>query len=174
MMISMKTVACFLFLFLLVVGRANASDQFEKVQCGSDIPKALVGRRASNERVVVLEDRHKALGLKDLGADQISDRLSTINWRICGNEYVLLEDDFVRDALPFPPHSKDAPAFSGICQVNGRDLPDFIIAVLNFVPGKEPLTASAAWRIDQKRAKFIKISTDALLCPRSGIVEGGP
>jgi hypothetical protein len=169
----MKTVTCVLLLLLLVGGSANASDEFEKVRCGSDVPKALIGRRAPNERVVVLEERYKSLGLKDLGADQISDHLSSINWLICGAEYVLLEDDFVRDVLPFPPHSKSAPAFSGICQVNGRDLPDIIIAVLNFAPGKEPLTASAAWRIDQKRAKFIKVSTDGLLCPRSGIVEPG-
>src|SRR5262249_8637374 len=86
------------------------SNQFDKVRCGSDIPKALMGQRASNERVVVIEDRHKALGLKDLGADEISGRLSTVWWRICGAEYVLLEDDHVRDVLPFPSHSKDAPA----------------------------------------------------------------
>ena len=64
----------------------------------------------SNETIVVLEERHKDLGLKDVGASEISDRLNVISWRICGEEYVLLEDkDVVRDVLKFPKHSKDSP-----------------------------------------------------------------
>jgi hypothetical protein len=172
----MKRIACVLCLFLLVCGDALAADEFDKVQCGSDIPKTLIGQRASNDRVVAIEGRHKDLRLKDLGGDEISDRLSSTNWLICGNEFVTLQDDRIRDVLPFPPHSKDAPAFSGICQVNGKDVPDAIVAVLSFKPGTEPLTASAAWKIDKKRTKFVKISTDGLTCPRSGIatVDGGP
>src|SRR5262249_15381563 len=101
--------------------------------------------------------------------------LSTVWWRICGAEYVLLEDDHVRDVLPFPSHSKQAPAFTGTCQANGRNVQDIIVAVLNYKAGTEPLTASAAWKIDKKRAKFDKIATEGLLCPRSGIstVDGG-
>ncbi len=172
----MKGIACALCLFFLVCGDACAADEFDKVQCGSDIPKVLIGQRSSNDRVVVIEDRHKDLRLKVLGSDEISDRLSTTNWLICGNEFVTLQDDRIRDVLPFPPHSKDAPAFGGICQVNGKDVPDVIVAVLSLRPGIEPLTASAAWKIDKKRAKFAKISTDGLTCPRSGIatVDGGP
>jgi hypothetical protein len=171
----MKTIVCFLVPLLLFGGQAYATDGFEKVQCGTDIPRALIGQRISTERVVSIEARHKALGLKDLGSDMISDRLSSTNWLICGTEYVLLEDNLVRDALPFPPHSKDRPAFTGTCQMNGRDVPDVIIAVLNFKSGTEPLTANTAWTIDKKRAKFIKMSTEGLLCPRSGIftVDGG-
>jgi hypothetical protein len=173
--ISIKTVVCLLILFVLVGGNANASDQFERVRCGSDVRKALIGQKASNERIVVLEDRYEALGLKNLGADQISDSLYAVDWLICGNEYVLLEDELVRDVILLPPHSKSTPAFSGICQVNGRDLADVIIAVLNFAPGTRPLTAAAAWKIDTKRAKFVKMSTDGLVCPRSGIftTDGG-
>jgi len=163
-------------LILLLLSFATAySDQFDKVRCGSDIPKALMGQRASNERVVVIEDRHKALGLKDLGANEISGRLSAVWWRICGAEYVLLEDDHVRDVLPFPSHSRDAPAFTGTCQINGKNVRDVIIAVLNNKAGNDPLTASAAWKIDQQRAKFDKVATEGLLCPRSGIstADGG-
>jgi hypothetical protein len=174
--VAMKGIACILCLFFLVCGDARAEDEFDKVQCGSDIAKALIGQRSSNDRVVVTEGRHKDLRLKNLGGDEISDRLSSTNWSICGNEFVTLQDDRVRDVLPFPSHSKDAPAFSGICQLNGKDAPDVIVAVLSFRPGTEPLTASAAWRIDKKRAKFVKISIDGLTCPRSGIatVDGGP
>jgi hypothetical protein len=110
-----------------------------------------------------------------LGADIISDHLSSVNWLICGTEYILLEDNIVRDVLPFPPHSKQAPAFTGVCQINGKDVPGLIVAVLNYKTGTEPLTANAAWKIDEKRAKFVTMSTDGLLCPRSGIftIDGG-
>ena len=86
------------------------ADGFDSVRCGSDVRKALLGRTMSNEKIVVLEERNKDLGLKDLGASEISDRLSVISWRICGEEYVLLEHkNAVRDVLKFPKHSKDSP-----------------------------------------------------------------
>jgi hypothetical protein len=52
------------------------ADGFESVRCGSDVRKALLGRKMSNEKIVVLEERHKDLGLKDLGASEISDHSS--------------------------------------------------------------------------------------------------
>jgi hypothetical protein len=163
------TVASCAIMLFCSFGAARA-DQFDKVRCGSDIAKALIGQRASNERVVALEGRHKDLGLKDLGADEISRQLSTISWMICGSEFMLLEDQhIVRDVIAFPPHSKSAPAFGGICQIDGKDSQNVIVAVLNDRPGTEPLPATAAWKIDEKRAKFVKISTDSLFCPRNGI-----
>jgi hypothetical protein len=70
------------------------------------------GRTLPNEKVNVLEERHKDLGLKDLGGTEISDRLFLISWRICGQEYVLLEEqNVVRDVLKFPNHSKASPQF---------------------------------------------------------------
>src|SRR4051794_26449744 len=93
------------------------ADEFQNVRCGSDIPKALIGQRSSNERVVVTEKKYRALGLKDLGGDTISDRLSSVNWQICGSEFMLLVDrKMVRDVLPFPAHSERSPAFTGTCQ----------------------------------------------------------
>ena len=71
---------------------------------------AVVGRTMPNEKVAVIEERHRDLGLKDLGGTEISDRLFLISWRICEDEYALLEDrDVVRDVLKFPKHSKDSP-----------------------------------------------------------------
>ena len=57
----------------------------------------------------------------------------------------------------------------------GKELPDIIFAVLDSTRAGDPLPATSAWTIDQKHAKFVKISTDGLLCPRSGIysVDGG-
>src|ERR1044071_4720926 len=110
-----------LAMFMLVVPLLCSSssifdaDGFDSVRCGSDVRKALISRKMSNETIVVLEDR----GLKDLGASEISDSLNVISWRICGEEYVLLEDiDTVRDVLKFPKHSKESPAFIGSCQLN--------------------------------------------------------
>ena len=62
----------------------------------------------SNEAIAVLEERHKDLGLKDLGASEISDRLFAISWRICGEDYILFEEkNTVRDVL------KISEAFEG-------------------------------------------------------------
>src|SRR5205807_6018572 len=121
-----------------------AGDGFESVRCGSDIAKALIGRKTSNEPVVAIEARHKDIQLKDLGAEIISDdeRLNLIFWRICGEEYAVLEDrDVVKDVLKFPKHSKDSPQFSGSCQLNGHDLPGFAIGVLKNEEGAATLQA---------------------------------
>jgi hypothetical protein len=95
------------------------------VQCGADIAKALIGQRNANDRVVVTEKKYGKLGLKHLGADEISDDLSSINWLICGAEYIVLVDgrNMIGDAMPWPAHSKQSPAFSGICRRGGKESP---------------------------------------------------
>jgi hypothetical protein len=153
-----------------------AADGFDSVHCGSDVRKALLGRKMSNEKVSVLEERHKELGLKDLGGTEISDRLFLISWRICGEEYALLEDkDVVRDALKFPKHSKSSPQFVGSCQLNGHDVPGSVIGVLRNEAGAKMLPAVSAWKIDQKQMKFVKLKTEGLRCSRDGIItaDGG-
>ena len=148
-----------------------AADGFDSVRCGSDVRKALLGRKMSNERIVVLQERHKDLGLKDLGGTEISDRIFLISWQICGEEYVLLEDqkNVVRDVLKFPKHSKDSPEFIGSCQLNGHDLPGTAIGVLKDEAGAELLPATTAWKIDDKQVKFVKLQTEGLRCSRDGI-----
>jgi hypothetical protein len=171
-----KTVCCVLVLLLASV-QARALDGFEKVQCGSDIPKALIGQRTSDEPVAAIEGRHAALGLKNLGGSEISDKLFSASWLICDKEYALILDDHsvVRDALLFPPHSKSSPGFMGACQVGGKKGPGTIIAVLKNEAGAELLAAEAAWKIDEKSAKFVKMTTEGLRCPRDGIfsTDGG-
>ncbi len=173
-----KEIAAILMLILPLswVSRVYAADGFESVRCGSDVRKAMVGRKTSNERVVVLEARRKDLQLKDLGAEEISDRLNLIFWRICGEEYAVLEDgDFVRDVLKFPKHSKDSPQFVGSCQSNGNDLPGFAIGVLRNEEGAAMLPAVVAWKIDEKQKKFVELQADGLRCSRNGITteDGG-
>lgn len=168
--------ACMITLPLLCGTRICDADGFDSVRCGSDVRKALLGRKMSNEKVSVLEERHKELGLKDLGGDEVSDRLFLISWRICGAEYVLLEDrDVVRDVLKFPEHSKDSPQFVGSCQLNGHDVSGSAIGVLKNEDGVEMLPAVVAWRIDEKGMKFVKLQTEGLRCSRNGIItaDGG-
>lgn len=173
----MTKLACLLAAIYFLMGQFAFADEFQNLKCGTDIPKALIGKRSSNGPIVESEKKYGALGLKGLGADEIADGLSSVNWLICGAEYIELIDrrGLVRDALAFPPHSKSEPAFSGICQAKGRDLPDVILAVLDGSTAADTLPVKTAWKIDQKGVKFVLIPGEGLLCPRSGIItaDGG-
>ena len=161
---------------LFCMSSIYGADGFDSVRCGSDVRKALLGHSMSNETIVVLEERHKDLGLNHVGASEISDRLNAISWRICGEEYVLLEDkDAVRDVLKFPKHSKDSPAFIGSCQLNGHDVPGTAIGVLKNENGVAIFPAISAWKIDDKQMKFVELKTEGLRCSRDGIItaDGG-
>jgi len=172
-----KILAAFMLVLpLFCVSSVWAADGFESVHCGSDVREALLGRKISNEEVAVLEERHKHLGLKDLGGTEISDRLFLMTWQICGEEYVILDDrDVVRDVLKFPKHSKDAPQFIGLCQLNGQDVTGTAIGVLKNEEGSEMLPAVSAWKIDEKQMKFVTLPTEGLRCSRDGIItaDGG-
>jgi hypothetical protein len=177
-----------LFLLVIVCGKAWALDEFQGLKCGADIPKSLIGKRSSNERVAVLEERHKDLSLKDLGGTELSDRVFLAAWQICGNEYELLvntKSGLIRDVLPFPRHSATSPMFIGTCQADGKEIPGTVVAVLNNSAGynardgklaKTMLKATAAWKIDETKEKFVKQSPENLACPLGGIVtqDGGP
>jgi hypothetical protein len=122
-------------------------------------------------RIVDLEKRHQDLGLKDLGASEISDRLSCISWLICGSEFMLLEDkSSVRDVLKVPAHSKKSPLFIGTCEINGKESKTIVAILDNETESDAPtLPAKTAWKIAEKSAKFVTLSTEGLRCPRSGI-----
>ena len=172
-----KTIAVSILLLIGCGAQALAKDGFERVSCNADIAKALIGQRAANERIVVIEARHKDLGLKDLGSIESSDNLTTISWLICGKEFVLLEHNgdpsTIYDAVEVTTPSAD-DVFVGPCELNGKEMKDSVVAVLNWPPGSNPLKlrepenqrvpAIAAWRIDEKIRKFVKISADGLLC----------
>ena len=70
-MSSLRTKKGIIALFALVIPlfcmiSIYGADGFDSVRCGSDVRKALLGRTMSNETIVVLEERHKDLGLKDV------------------------------------------------------------------------------------------------------------
>jgi len=176
-------------LLLLATG-AEAKDAFDGVTCNADVPKALIGKTSPDQPASVLETKHKAIGLKDLGGDEISDTLNAGSWGICGHEYMVLQDDkgVIRDAWPVPAHSRRTPEAGSPCNVNGKPSMTIIYAVLDN-PAGDPkssahystddntqLKATAAWTIDEKKAKFAAFPIAGLTCPRSSIIsaDGGP
>jgi hypothetical protein len=184
----MLAIPVVLFFLIIVCGKAWALDEFAGLQCGSDIPKSLIGKRDSNEPVAALEKRHKEVGLRNLGGTEVSDRFFLASWQICGNEYDLLmntKTGLIRDVLLFPAHSATAPMFIGRCQADGKEIPGTIVAVLDNSAGysardeklaKTTLKATAAWKIDEAKEKFVQRPTVNLACPLVGIVtaDGGP
>jgi len=64
---TMFKIRVMLFVLIVVCGKAQALDQFERIKCEADIPKSLIGKRDSNERVVVLEKRAQGFGSKRFG-----------------------------------------------------------------------------------------------------------
>jgi hypothetical protein len=173
----MKNFLTIVVLLLFYSGAYSPDDGFGNLRCGSDIPKAIIGRHMNNESVAAIESRHKDIGLKNLGGIEISDKLFSASWKICGNEYMLLEDggSIVRDALKIPEHSKRWPLSIGECHVNGAKAQGSTVAILDNDGGKATLSAKAAWKIDERGKKFAEISTAGLLCSRDGIIteDGG-
>jgi hypothetical protein len=65
------TVAIFMLILPLFCGSSICdADGFDSVRCGADVRKALLGSAMTNEKVSVIEERHKDLKLKDLGAQK--------------------------------------------------------------------------------------------------------
>lgn len=150
---------------VLFMAPSAYADEFSKVRCDADIAKALIGQKVSIGPVVKTEDNHKELGLKDTGGTEISDTLFVGSWKICGREYMLLEDASVRDVLLFPPHSIDMPGFIGTCKLKNKDYKYPIVAVLIRKKDRNEFPASVAWKIDEKAKKFTQIPVEGLRCP---------
>ena len=173
---SLRKIVGIFIVALMGCSHAYARDGFEKVRCNGDIAKALVGQRGSNEPVVATEGRHKDLALKDLGVSEYGT-FSAIGWLICGKEFIVLEDsrtNVIHDALQIPPHCKTNPESEGLCKLKGKDLPETVVAILRDQTGQQELPADAAWKIDEKAVKFVKLPTDDLLCSRDGILNPQP
>lgn len=177
-----------LLLLVIVGGRAWAADEFQGISCGADVPKALIGKKDSNDPAATVEQRHQDLKLKNLGGSDVSDNLFLASWQLCGKEYELLintKSGLIRDVLPFPEHSKKSPMFIGTCHAGVTDVRGTTVAVLNNGAGHDArddklartmLKATAAWKIDAPREKFVPLPIDNLQCPLGGVVtqDGGP
>ena len=186
-----KTILLALTALLVTLGSAaSAKDGLDTVRCSTDVPKAFVGKAMPNEPASVLETRHRAIGLKDLGGDEISDTLMAGSWMVCGREYMLVSDEHgvIRDVYPVAAHSRRMPEAGSPCNVDGKPSMAIIYAILDN-PAGDPkssahystndatqLKATAAWTIDEKHAKFAPFPIAGLTCPRSSIIsaDGGP
>lgn len=162
-----------IFAFALLSPISSLADEFAKVRCDSDVTKALIGQREQREPVVIIESRHKNINLRHLGAFIISEDsdMNTIGWSICGREYQILDKkNIITDVIEFPVHSKDMPAYEGRCFLNGIETRDSIVAVLDRSSlDAKLLQAKSAWRVDEKKEKFIRMNASQLLCPQDGI-----
>ena len=167
-----------LLVFTFLCAKAWAVDAFAGIKCGADIPRALIGKKLSNDPVAATEQRYKAIGLKDLGADEAEpgDTVTFIGWQICGNEYQMLIDNknsIIRDVVSIPPRSKGLLEVHGYCQINGKDFPSAIFAVVDNSAGyslsdkslaKKMLTAKFAWKIDQASQRFVPLPAATVAC----------
>jgi hypothetical protein len=161
----------FLLLLLAFAPACWAGDGFEGVTCKSDIPKALVGKKLSNEPDMKIEARHKDLALKDLGGDEITDDVFLSTWSICGSEYLLtLTRNTVSDVLKVPAHAGAEKEFDGDCRKGNAPVPGVFVGILVDKPGTDWLQAKSAWKLDEKTGKFTSVSVDGLMCARHGII----
>ena len=183
----MRNTIILIAVLMILAGRCNAKDAFDSVHCGADIPKALIGKASPHERVAAIEKKHSDLGLADEGSEEVSDSVSYIGWKICGRSYHLLESGGkIRDVL-LADHSRKHPGFLGTCEIAGRPTPFLVFGILDaaampesighLAPNDKTLLAAvSAWQIDESRPAFIKLETETLKCPVSGIftLDGGP
>ena len=143
------------------------ADEFDSVKCNSDIPKALIGKKSGHGTVQSIEKKHLDIALKDLGAEGLAeDPYVTISWSICGNEYLFLIDNKIHkerisDIIEIPQEmSKLARALPGTpCVQNSKKITDDVYAIL-----EKDRKVKKAWRIDQRKLKFVSIPTINLSC----------
>lgn len=163
-----------MFLLLLLpafASRCRADDGFGSIACGDDIPKALVGKKLSNEPDSAVENRHKNLALNNLGGDEITDDLFLSTWTICGNDYMLtLKRGAVSDVLKMPAYAGPEKEFDGDCTKAKTPVPGVIVGILVDQPGLDALPAKTAWKLDDKTGKFTSIPADGLTCARHDIL----
>jgi len=159
----------YLFLLPLLISFNVLSEEksFDGITCQSNISVALIGRAMPNERVMVIEERYKNIGLEDLGAfgmEPQGDPWTLISWLICGREYALLEKNhIVKDVLESPFVGSYRSQIVS-CSVNGSKIPETAVVFINPEVTKWPMTAKNAWLIDDNAVKFVSIVGNEIIC----------
>ena len=142
---------------------APAPKSFDGLACPMDLEKALVGRDMPNEPVAKTEARNKGLDLKNLGGYEITDELFLAFWRVCGDEFALLQQgDRIKAALKLGKHGEGSEAM--ICHPKDASKNDVYVAAPGAKKTKAGITADRAWRIDAKSASFAPLVTGPLEC----------
>ena len=183
----MRNTIILIAVLMILAGRCNAKDAFDSIHCGDDIAKALIGKASPDGPVAAIEKKHGSLGLADEGGEEVSDSVSYTAWKICGHSYHLLDSGGkIRDVV-LADHSRQHPGFLGSCEKAGQPTPFLVFGILDAAAMPEStghvapndktlLAAVSAWQIDEARPAFVKLETEKLKCPVSGIstLDGGP
>jgi quinol monooxygenase YgiN len=166
----------------LVAGAAIAKDAFDAVTCDGDVAKTLIGASMPNTPVEALEKKYTKIALKDVGGDEVSDTVSYTEWSICGHSYHVLEkDDAVGDVLAVDTAGTYYGLFSG-CTSGGKTVPSVVFVSLakdaSGAGAKIDLTnrsinGGKAWRVDEKKVKFVPMQTEGLTCNLADLYPDG-
>lgn len=170
---------------VLTMRGVQAHDAFDDVKCDGDAAAALSGKHLGEELDGALEKKHASIGFKAEGGEIISDDLNYAAWTMCGGSFHALERGNIIRSVVRADHSRGAPAFLGQCQLNGKPMSGLVLAVLkpsSPVEGHPSsndhslIPAERAWRIDEKKARFVETSANGMMCPRDGVAtaDGGP
>ena len=156
-------------LALLMAGSTKAQDQFDGINCGTQIEKALIGKHVTDGAMAKVEARHKDLQLKSVGGDEWDDYYFLENWQVCGTEYDLIvknSSHIVIDVLKVPAHSRTNPMIVGECK-RGPKSESVLIAIVANPGGVDPrkskdtmLKATNAWTVDAKTHKFVTVPVE--------------
>jgi hypothetical protein len=159
-----------LLVLTLACGTA-AAEGFDGLTCGMDLAKALKGRHLPDEPSNTTDAKHKDIGLKGLGADEL-DWGSEVWMKMCGATYAMLVDQkaLIRDVLKVPAEPGATLAFEGSCKGGPKD--HEVIAVVEDKAGATDLPAKAAWMIDDAKKRYASVPSEGMLCPRGdGLVD---
>jgi hypothetical protein len=165
-------------LLSLIISLASivAADEFTGLKCGDNIAQKLIGRKSKNERVVVIEERHKDLGLKDLGASMGDDEsISYITWQICDSRYAfIMKDGRIKDVYKFPATDSGNLEFMGPCKVGVETTPEYYVGILQGSGSDSLLTPIALSKISEQTLKFEPESPNKFKCYRANEIKPVP
>jgi len=156
------TTAVFVILILLSRFSVAAPDEFDGINCKSNVPAKLKGRISWNGPVIELEARHKDIGLVDEGADDISktdeDPLAIVYWEVCGTRYVAIyRQNVIVDAIKIPAKSDELKESTGKCKLRGEIVDDFVLRLSGGGSNDQ------AWALNKFKG-FIRLPASELDC----------
>ncbi len=151
---------------LALPAAAKPPEDWNGIQCGSDIAKALVGRKLHDAPVAETEKKYAPLGLKDLGADEVTEGLNIVAWQVCGAVVlVLTTGTLVKDALALPVSANKSPPLLSDCTLSGKKLEHVLPLFKSGDDGKAG-AVEQAWAVNLTTQKFVVQETAGLLCHR--------
>ena len=159
---------CFIMLLagLALPAAAKPPEDWDGIQCGTEIAKALVGRKMHNLPVAETEKRYAQLSLKDLGADEVAEGLNLVTWQACGEVLlVLTKGTRILDALQLPAGAKQSPPVLTTCTLEGKEIESVLPVFKGGEEGKAG-KVEQAWAVRGTPPKIIAQEPAGLVCHR--------